>query len=113
MRVDQSICSGDAVTLTATSSATINWGNETSLSFDGSSSTVNISSSSVTGSSSFICKFNFNSSNLPPMTAEIQIIQLLIKVLVVNGEYIMPKNSIAFNSKNQVRGIELKSNYCK
>ena len=51
---DQSVCSGYAVTLTATSSATINWDNETSLSFDGSSSTVNISSSSVTGSSSFI-----------------------------------------------------------
>ena len=81
---DQSVCSGDAVALTATSSATINWDNETSLSFDGSSSTVNISSSSVSGSIHLFASLILILLIYHRMT--LGIIQLLIKVLVVNGE---------------------------
>ena len=80
------------ITLITIMKGTTDWGNETSLSFDGSSSTVNISSSSVTGSSSFICKFNFNSSNLPPDDSGDPNYTIIDQGTVVNGEYIMPKN---------------------
>ena len=62
-----------------------------SLSFNGSSTTVNVSNSSITGSDGFVVSFDFILPTYLLMIVEIPIIVLLIKDLEVNGGFNMRK----------------------